>query len=153
MILGQYIMKGNKIVVIFFCDDILLIGGSQTWNFPTHRQRREVKVQHVSTLSMSRAMQRSNFETYATIIRETGEDDGMGMLVPAEIYDLLYRYENLMPEELSKVLPPRREFDHHIELELGKKPPAKAPYCLSGPELEELKDQLEELVDVGFVRP
>jgi len=98
-------------------------------------------------------MQRSNFETYATIIRETREDDGMGTLVPAEIYDVLYRYANIMPEELSKVLPPTCAFDHHIELELGKKPPAKAPYRLSGPELEELKDQLEELVDVGFIRP
>ena len=72
MMLGQYIMKDNKIVVIIFCDEILLIGGSQTWTFPTHRQRREVKVQHVSALRMSRVMQRSNVETYATIIRERG---------------------------------------------------------------------------------
>jgi len=98
-------------------------------------------------------MQRSNVETYATIIREIGEDDGMGTLVPTDIYDVLYRYANLMPEELSKVLPPRRAFDHHIELELGKKPPAKTPYHLSRPELEELKNQLKELVDVGFIRP
>jgi len=84
---------------------------------------------------------------------ERGEDDGMGTLVPAEIYDVLYRYANLMPEELSKVLPPRHAFDHHIEIELGKKPPEKTPYHLSRPEFEELNDQLKYLVDVGFICP
>eukprot|EP00253_Pinus_taeda_P002561 PITA_02561 len=56
-----------------------------------------------------------------------------------------------MPDELPKKLPPRHAVDHSIELELGKQPPAKAPYQLSGPKLE-LKRQLKELTDAGFIK-
>jgi len=58
-----------------------------------------------------------------------------------------------MPNELPKKLPPRRAVDHNIELEPRKQPSAKAPYHLSGPELQELKRQLKELTDAGFIRP
>nr|GEW28756.1 hypothetical protein [Tanacetum cinerariifolium] len=57
-------------------------------------------------------------------------------------------------EGSSKVeLPPRREVDHTIELESGSKPPAKAPYRMPLPELEELRKQLKELMDAGYIRP
>ncbi len=67
------------------------------------------------------------------------EGDVVGTPVLAEIPDVLTKYVDLMPDELLKKLPPRRAVDHSIELEPGKEPPAKAPYRLSGPELEELK--------------
>nr|GEY53000.1 uncharacterized protein [Tanacetum cinerariifolium] len=51
------------------------------------------------------------------------------------------------------MLPPRREVDHTIELESGSKPPAKAPYPMPPPELEELRKQLKELIDAGYIRP
>ncbi|KAK0606499.1 hypothetical protein LWI29_038387 [Acer saccharum] len=44
-----------------------------------------------------------------------------------------------MPQELPKKLPPRREVDHQIELELDAKPSAMAPYRMAPPELEELR--------------
>ncbi|GJS26574.1 cytochrome P450 78A7-like protein [Tanacetum coccineum] len=50
-----------------------------------------------------------------------------------------------MPKELPKKLPPRREVDHTIELETGSKPPVKALYRMPPPELEELRDQLNEM--------
>lgn len=61
--------------------------------------------------------------------------------------------EDVMPKELPKKLPPRREVDHIIELEPGAKSPAKAPYRMAPPELEELKKQLKELLDAGFIQP
>lgn len=57
MIFGHDFLKGNNAIVVPFCDEIMLIGGSQTWTFFTHKKRKEVKVQHVSTLSMSSVMQ------------------------------------------------------------------------------------------------
>ncbi|KAL9259847.1 Retrovirus-related Pol polyprotein from transposon 17.6-like protein [Drosera capensis] len=58
-----------------------------------------------------------------------------------------------MPKELPKKLPPRREVDHKIELEPGTRPPARAPYHMAPTELEELRKQLKDLLDVGFIRP
>ncbi|XP_048231260.1 uncharacterized protein LOC125370291 [Ricinus communis] len=56
-------------------------------------------------------------------------------------------------EELPKKLPPRREVDHEIELESGAKPPAFTPYRMAPLELEELRRQLKELLDAGYIRP
>jgi hypothetical protein len=50
-------------------------------------------------------------------------------------------------------LPPRRGVDHAIELVPGVKPPARAPYRMAIPELQELRRQLKELLDAGFIRP
>ena len=43
--------------------------------------------------------------------------------------------------------------DHKIELESGVKPPAMGPYRMAPPELEELRRQLKELLDAGFIQP
>ena len=58
-----------------------------------------------------------------------------------------------MPPELPKKLPPRREVDHEIELEQTAKPPALAAYRMVRPELEELRRQLQDLLDAGYIRP
>ncbi|RVW62238.1 Transposon Ty3-G Gag-Pol polyprotein [Vitis vinifera] len=58
-----------------------------------------------------------------------------------------------MPPELPKRLPPRKRKIHKIELEPGAKPPAMGPYRMAPPELEELRRQLKELLDTGFIQP
>lgn len=152
MILRQDFLNGNKVIVVPFYDEVVLVGQTQTWTLSTHRQRGEVKVKHVSALSLEKDTKESDMETYAVMFKDV-EGDGVGMPVPTEVFELLTKYVDLMPDELPKKLPPRREVDHNIELEPGKQPPAKAPYRLSGPELEELKRQLKELTDAGFIRP
>uniref|UniRef100_A0A803NA80 Uncharacterized protein n=1 Tax=Chenopodium quinoa TaxID=63459 RepID=A0A803NA80_CHEQI len=42
--------------------------------------------------------------------------------------------KDLLPEEIPKVIPPRRAVDHEIELVLGAKPPARSPYRMAPPE-------------------
>ena len=42
--------------------------------------------------------------------------------------------------------------DHKIELDSGAKPPAMGPYRMAPPELEELRRQLKELLDAGFIQ-
>ncbi|XP_020080336.1 uncharacterized protein LOC109704005 [Ananas comosus] len=64
-------------------------------------------------------------------------DKGLGEEgLPAEIKVVLVDFQDVMPKELPKQLPPRREVDHAIELEPGAKPPAKARYRMALPELE-----------------
>eukprot|EP00253_Pinus_taeda_P030905 PITA_30905 len=127
-------LKGNNAIVVPFCDEVVLVGQTQTWTLLTHRQRREVNVEHVSALSLGRAMKESDVETYAVMFKGVDGDE-VGTPISAEIFDVLAEYADLMPDELPKKLPPTRVVDHSIELEPGKEPPAKAPYRLSGLEL------------------
>ncbi|KAL4014044.1 hypothetical protein IC575_026234 [Cucumis melo] len=59
---------------------------------------------------------------------------------------------DVFPEELSG-LPPDREIEFSIDLVLGMAPISQAPYRMAPIELRELKSQLQELMDKGFIRP
>ncbi|XP_074298123.1 uncharacterized protein LOC141628938 [Silene latifolia] len=50
-------------------------------------------------------------------------------------------------------LPPKRDIDFSVELKPGKGPISKAPYRMGQKELEDLKNQLNELLDKGYIRP
>ena len=86
----------------------------------------------------------------ATIMDEKAEYCGE---VPKEIASVLQQFADVMPPQLSKKLSPRRANDHQIKLVPGTMPPSQAPYRMSPRELAELRKQLEELIDSGFVRP
>jgi len=55
--------------------------------------------------------------------------------------------------EVTTGLPPDREIEFSIDLMPGTQPIHKAPYRMAPSELKELKKQLEDLVDRGFIRP
>ncbi|KAA0062178.1 gag protease polyprotein [Cucumis melo var. makuwa] len=61
-------------------------------------------------------------------------------------------YPDIFPDELLG-LPPPREIDFAIELEPGIASISRAPYRMAPAELKELKVQLQELLDKGFLRP
>ncbi len=90
--------------------------------------------------------------TYLAALTSPKEDATLGNL-PKEVGKVLTEFQDVMPSELPKKLPPRREVDHKIELEPGTLPPAKAPYRMAPPELEELKRQLKDLLDAGYIQP
>ena len=69
------------------------------------------------------------------------------------IAPILSRFANVMPLELPKKLPPRRQTDHQIKLMPGSRTPAQAPYQMTPPELKELRKQFTELLDAGLVQP
>ncbi|XP_012081555.2 uncharacterized protein LOC105641579 [Jatropha curcas] len=72
---------------------------------------------------------------------------------PEFINEVMLEYKDIMPEQLPKIIPPCRDVDHQIELLPGAKPPARAPYRMAPPELVELRRQLDELLEAGFIRP
>ncbi|TYK12237.1 pol protein [Cucumis melo var. makuwa] len=61
-------------------------------------------------------------------------------------------YPDVFPDELPG-LPPPREVDFAIDLEPGTAPISRVPYRMAPAELKELKVQLQELLDKGFIRP
>jgi hypothetical protein len=69
------------------------------------------------------------------------------------IKQILEEFSDVMLEEMSEDLPPRRRVDHAIEVMPGVAPPAKAPYRMSHEVLKELKVQLVELLAKGYIKP
>jgi hypothetical protein len=65
---------------------------------------------------------------------------------------VMREFQDVFPEELSG-LPPVREIEVSIETILGISPIAQSPYRMTPVELAELKVQLQELLDKGFIRP
>ncbi|GKC67303.1 putative retrotransposon gag domain, aspartic peptidase domain protein, partial [Tanacetum coccineum] len=90
---------------------------------------------------------------YLAVIRLEMDEGSSKVEVPKVIERVLVEFKDVMPKELPKKLPPRREVDHTIKLETSPKPPAKSPYRMPPPELEELSKQLNEQIDASYIRP
>ena len=65
---------------------------------------------------------------------------------------MVYEYEDVFPDELLG-LPPHRDVDFITELHSGMSPIYMTPPRIAQVELQELKVQLQELLDKGFIRP
>ena len=50
-------------------------------------------------------------------------------------------------------MPPKRDVDFSIDLVPGTGLISKVPYCMPPKEMEELKVQLEEVLEKGYIRP
>ncbi|KAJ9561564.1 hypothetical protein OSB04_006724 [Centaurea solstitialis] len=61
-------------------------------------------------------------------------------------------FPDVFPEDLPRI-PPERQVEFRIDLIPGAAPVAKTPYRLAPPEMQELSNQLEELLEKGFIRP
>ena len=61
-------------------------------------------------------------------------------------------FPDVVPEELPGI-PPVRKVDLSIEILPGTTLTFRAPYRMAPTELKELKIQLQELMDKGFIRP
>ena len=72
--------------------------------------------------------------------------------VKLEDIPVIKKFQYVFPKELSG-LPPKREVDLAIEVLPRTTPISRAPYRMAPNELKELKIQLQELLDKGFIRP
>jgi len=67
-------------------------------------------------------------------------------------YPVLQQFKDIFLEDIIE-FPPHKEVDFSIELASGASPTSKAPYRMSTPKLVELKLQLKEMLDKGYIRP
>jgi hypothetical protein len=72
----------------------------------------------------------------------------------ASILDIrtVSEFLDVFPKELSG-MPPDRKIEFVIELDPGTAPIFKRPYRMAANQLAELKEQLQELLDKGYIRP
>ncbi|KAG8486037.1 hypothetical protein CXB51_019343 [Gossypium anomalum] len=90
---------------------------------------------------------RKGYEAYLAYVINTKE---VGKKV--ESVPVVCEFADVFPEKLSG-LPPVSEVEFGIDLIPGTAPISIAPYRMAPVELKELKSQLQELTDKGFVRP
>ena len=64
------------------------------------------------------------------------DEEAKEVQAPKVVQKVLDEFKDVMPAELPKRLPPRREVDHVSELESGAKLPVFALYRMAPPELE-----------------
>ena len=72
--------------------------------------------------------------------------------VKLENIRVVKEFLNVFPKDLPG-LPPKREVDLSVEILPGKSLISREPYRMALTELKELKIQLKELLDKGFIQP
>ncbi|KAL0552300.1 hypothetical protein IC582_011408 [Cucumis melo] len=102
--------------------------------------------QVISAIRASKLLSQGTWGILASVV-DTREAD-----VSLSSEPVVRDYPDVFPEELPG-LPPHREVEFAIELEPGTVPISRAPYRMAPAELKELKVQLQELLDKGFIRP
>ncbi|WMV59038.1 hypothetical protein MTR67_052423 [Solanum verrucosum] len=69
-----------------------------------------------------------------------------------ESIHVVLQFRVVFPTDLPG-MPPNRDIDFCIDLELGTRPISIPPYRMTPVELRELKAQMQELLDKGFIHP
>ena len=73
-------------------------------------------------------------------------------LTPSAVEELINEFHDIFPEELPRELPPLRGIEHAIDLQPGAVLPNRPAYRMNPEEAKELKRQVDELIERGFVR-
>ncbi|KAG8501022.1 hypothetical protein CXB51_003082 [Gossypium anomalum] len=100
----------------------------------------------ISVMSAQKCL-RKGYEAYLAFVLNTKDPE-----LKIESVPVVCEFPDVFPEELPG-LPPVREVEFGIKLIPGTTPISIAPYRMALLELKELKAQLQELTDKGFVRP
>ena len=94
----------------------------------------------------ARSFIRKGYEAFLALILDSKRGQ-----VDVEKIPVVREFPDVFPEELPSI-PLEREVDLSIEIVPGTAPVSRAPYRMVPVELKELKVQLQELLDKGFVR-
>jgi hypothetical protein len=74
------------------------------------------------------------------------------IVVDLEDIPMAYEFPDVFPKDLPG-MPPNRDVEFTIELQSGTAPISRRPYKMTPKELAELKVQLNELLDKGYIHP
>ena len=88
---------------------------------------------------------RKGSETFLALILDSKRGQ-----VDVEMIPVVREFPDVFPEELPGI-PLEREMDLAIEIVPGTVPMSRAPYRMAPTKLKELKSQLQELLDKGFI--
>ena len=98
----------------------------------------------ISVITASKMLRRG-CQGYLAVVRDVQVDKGSVDRVP-----VVCEFQDVFLEELPG-LPPEREIEFCIDVVPGTDPISMPPYRMAPAELSELKEQLQELLDKGFI--
>ncbi|XP_075499384.1 uncharacterized protein LOC142537775 [Primulina tabacum] len=115
------------------------------WNF--YGSDSQSRIPLVSSMEMFRILSTGNegFMNYAV-------DATQGKRFEVSDIPVVKEFPDIFPDEIPG-FPPQREIDFNIELVSGTNPISRAPYRLALAELKELKEQLQDFLEKGYIRP
>ena len=106
------------------------------------------KVTKVVTMMRFASYVRKGYPMYFSSVRDLEIEESSK---PEDI-EVVKEFLDVFPEEIPG-MPPQRTIDFTIDLVPGTAPISKAPYRMAPAEMSELKDQLEDLLKKGYIRP
>ena len=109
-------------------------------------ERKVKPLQIVSSIQAKKMLRRGDVCYLAYVIDTEASE------VKLKDIPVVREFPDVFPKELPG-LPPDREVEFSIDLLPRTSPISKAPYRMASTELRELKVQLQELLDKGFIRP
>ena len=134
----QAIVDFDKKTVLLKCSDMSKV--------TVHGIRFEV-VSNVISVMQARRVLRKGCEAFLALVLDLKREQ-----VNLEKIPMVKEFLDVFLKELPGI-PPEREVDLSIEVVHGTTPISRAPYHMAPTELKELKTQLHELLDKGFIRP
>ncbi|XP_059664093.1 uncharacterized protein LOC132309845 [Cornus florida] len=158
LILGIEFLTKARVVVVPYLGGVFIWDRSCPCFIPSvalygHQKKEDRKygcIEIISALQVKTGLKRGD-STFLAAMIEIKPDQLVE--VPNSVAEILEEFAEVMPLELPKQLPPRRAVDHKIELEPGVRAPAQAPYRMAPSELAELRRQLDELLESGYIQP
>ncbi|KAL0287105.1 UNVERIFIED_CONTAM: Retrovirus-related Pol polyprotein from transposon.6 [Sesamum angustifolium] len=148
LILGLEFLRDTCTAVLPHVDSLMMLG-AKPCIIPTLAVRNGEK--NLLAMQFEKGRKR-NEPSYLCTLRFEEIEQASGP-IPSVIKKLLTEFEDVMPNELPRKLPPKRVVDHEIKLVPSTKLPARAPYRMSQPELMELRKQLKEMLESGIIKP
>ena len=123
MMLGMKFLAGKDVIPIPSIGSLLIMGEKPAMVPAKVKQTTKLKL--LSALQFKKGVKRQEL-TFVAVLG-VYEQEG-GEPIPPKIEGVLKKFGDVMPDQLPKILPSRREIDHQIELVSGSKSPARAPY-------------------------
>ena len=96
---------------------------------------------------------RRGAELYMTLLTLDDDDDNQAVEAGAAVDKLVSEYPDVFAADLPAGVPPDRGMPHVIKLKPGAEAPNKATYKMSPLELDNLRQQLDELLAHKFIQP
>ena len=138
-----------------------IIRGTDDWNVPpqklkTKKSKSKLGTAHGMTEGEKRRLMKETGPVTKEISAEIVMQEHIQKADPevrASLKGILEDYHDIFPSKLPYGPPPKRQLDHEIDTVPGEAPPHKSPYRLSSTEMEELRRQVELLLEQGWIRP